>query len=102
MNIDESQEQYAEMQLFYDVMEIGLAVMGPAGRSRFFDFIDNALDTFNISELRIIKESFDALSELAQHALVDGDSESEQAADALSTLQANCRELCSERDIKIA
>ncbi len=102
MLIDESFEQYEEMQLFYDVMEIGLAVMGPAGESDFFQFIDNALDTFNLIEMRVIKEAFVALSPSERSALLEGDVANEQAATALTKLLANCRALGRQVDIKIA
>ena len=102
MIIDKSHEQYEEMQLFYDVMEIGLAVMGPAANTTFFRFIDKALDTFNIVEMRLIKDAFAALHEDQRHALIDGDAESARAVAALKTLQVNCRALARKADIKIA
>ena len=102
MIIDKSHEQYEEMQLFYDVMEIGLAVMGPAASSAFFRFIDNALDSFNIVEMRLIKDAFGALNEDEQRALIDGEPESARAVAALKALQVNCRALARKADIKIA
>ncbi|MBI3993135.1 MAG: hypothetical protein HY342_07660 [Candidatus Lambdaproteobacteria bacterium] len=102
MVIDKTHEQYEEMQLFYDVMEIGLAVMGSAAQTTFFRFIDRALDTFNIAEMRLIKDAFDALHEDERHALIDGEPDSARAVAALKTLQVNCRVLARKADIKIA
>lgn len=94
MIIDKSHEQYSEMRLYYDVMEIGLGVMGSVGETEFFQFIDNALDTFNEAEMRAIKRAFEMLSVAQQDALVGTGEDKNLPKLAATSLENICGRLC--------
>lgn len=93
MNIGESVEKTDDAQLFYDVMEIGLGVMGAVGDGTFFKFIDRALDAFDVTEMKIIKRAFEMLGAEEREALIGADSTPSAARAASESMAAICMHL---------
>lgn len=97
MSIGENLEKTEDAQLFYEVMEIGLGVMGAVGDSPFFKFIDRALDAFDVAEMKIIKRSFEMLSPEEREALIGPESTPSAARAAGESMAAICMHLVKSR-----
>lgn len=93
MSIGENLEKTEDARLFYDVMEIGLGVMGAVGDTPFFKFIDRALDAFDVVEMKLVRRAFEMLSPEEREALIGADSTPSAARAAGESMAAICMHL---------
>ena len=70
MNSEKTAKYYIAGDLYSEVMEIALGVMGTVRKGPLFAFIDQALDNFNVSELNLIREVFSSLPRSMQRDIV--------------------------------
>ena len=70
MNSEKTAKYYVTGDLYSEVMEIALGVMGTVRKGPLFAFIDQALDNFNVSELNLIREVFSSLPKSVQQDIV--------------------------------
>ena len=99
MNTEETAKYYISGDLYSEVMEIALGVMGTVSTGPLFAFIDQALDNFNVSELTLIREVFSSLPKSVQQDIVSDTAPPKRAEIAVRRLE---RATMERRGIAIA
>ena len=89
MSIHNNEAMSPDVRLFYDVMGIGLSIWGVRGEGELFQFVDDALEAYDIPTMEIIREAFHQLNENQRITLETGTADQEVLKSILSQFEGH-------------